>query len=408
MAAPTASPAASARASASGPRVSRLAVRAAAVPSDGRGDGAAVYKELGMYSLRKRIEDAVVHVETTASSALELEEARKIKQEEVLRRRNLWDNPAKSHETLSDLADAIRVVDHLKDLRYKAEEAKLISQLSEMDAINGELFKQAYKSSIDASEYLDRYQMYKLLKGPYDKEGACVIVTAVSDGVASELWAEKIFGMYTSWAQKQGCKIGLIEKITSTNGHVRSAAMEIESEYMFGTLSGEKGMHRMIYPSLENSGTYQAVSARVDIIPLFLDRPFNLHMDDIDLDISPSFDDYKKQDNRNGAAVMVQHKPSGVTAESSGERSYFANKLKAISRLKAKLLLIARELRVSDTKMISKQAIEDKWNRETRRYTFGPQKCVHDLHTGTQLSGLNSVLEGDIEPFIRGRIISRQ
>jgi hypothetical protein len=74
-------------------------------------------------------------------------------------------------------------------IRYivQAEEAKLISQLSEMDAINGELFKQAYKSSVDASEYLDRYQMYKLLKGPYDKEGACIIVTAVSNGVTSEV-----------------------------------------------------------------------------------------------------------------------------------------------------------------------------------------------------------------------------
>jgi hypothetical protein len=92
----------------------------------------------------------------------------------------------------------------------------------------------------------------------------------------------------------------------------------------------------------------------------------------------------------------------------TGERSYFANKLKATGRLKAKLLLIARELRVSDTKMINKQAIVDKWNRETRRYTFGPQKCVDDLSSGTQLSDLNSVLEGDIEPFIRGRIISRQ
>ena len=56
-----------------------------------------------------------------------------------------------------------------------------------MDVINGELFKQAYKSSVDASEYLDRYQMYKLLKGPFDKEGACIIVTAVSDCVASEV-----------------------------------------------------------------------------------------------------------------------------------------------------------------------------------------------------------------------------
>ncbi|CAD6272278.1 unnamed protein product [Miscanthus lutarioriparius] len=408
MAADT-SPAACARASASGLHTGRLAVRAAALPADGRGgDGAASYKKLGLYSLKKRIEDAVVRVETTASSALELEEAQRIKQEEVLRKRNLWDNPAKSHETLSALADAIRVVDHLKDLRFKAEEAKLISQLSEMDAINGELFKQAYKSSVDASEYLDRYQMYKLLKGPYDKEGACIIVSAVSNGVTSELWAEKVFGMYTSWARKQGYKVGLIEKIFSTSGHIQSAAMEIESEYMFGTLSGEKGMHQMIYSSLENSDIDQALSARVDIIPLFLDRPVDLHLDDGDIETSPSPSVHKKRDRRNGAAVRVQHVPSGVTAESSGERSYFANKLKATSRLKAKLLLVARELRVSDIKLINRQAIEDKCNSETRRYTFGPQKLVHDLNTGIQLSDLNSVLEGDIEPFIRGRVTSRQ
>jgi len=35
--------------------------------------------------------------------------------------------------------------------------------------------------------------------------------------------------------------------------------MEIESEYMFGILSGEKGMHRMIYSSLENSDKYQVI-----------------------------------------------------------------------------------------------------------------------------------------------------
>jgi hypothetical protein len=74
-------------------------------------------------------------------------------------------------------------------IRYdvQAEEAKLISQLAGMDVINGELFKQAYDISLDASEFLDRYEMYKLLKGPYDKEGACIIVTAGSEGVASEV-----------------------------------------------------------------------------------------------------------------------------------------------------------------------------------------------------------------------------
>nr|AAT93880.1 hypothetical protein [Oryza sativa Japonica Group] len=282
--APTAPSPASVRAAASPRCCSRSrpwssAGRVAALPADGRGDGAstaASYKELGLYSLKKRIEDAVVRVETTASSALEMEEARRIRQEEVLRGRNLWDNPAKSHETLSALADAIRVVDHLKDLRYKAEEAKLISQLSEMDVINVELFKQAYKTSVDATEFLDRYQMYKLLKGPYDKEGACIIVTAGSD-----------------------------------------------------------------------------------------DRPVNLHLDENDLEISPSPSDHKRRDHRN-SAIRVQHIRTGVTAESSGERSYFANKMKAISRLKAKLLVISRELRSSNLKTIKRQTVEELYSRETR------------------------------------------
>ncbi|KAL5202514.1 hypothetical protein ABZP36_013466 [Zizania latifolia] len=402
----TAAAAASVRAAAA---IRSRAGRVGALPADGRGDGVSVasYKELGLYSLRKRIEDAVVRIEMTASSALDMEEARRIKQEEVLRGRNLWDNPAKSHESLSSLADAIRVVDHLKDLRYKAEEAKLISQLAEMDVINVELFKQAYETSVDATEFLDRYEMSKLLKGPYDKEGACIIVTAGSEGVPSELWAEKLFCMYASWARKQGCKEGLVEKIASTNGRIWTAAIEIESEYMFGSLSGEKGRHRMIYPSVDNPGTYEAMSARVDIIPLFLDRPVNLHLDDNDLDISPSPSEYKRWNHRNGAAVMVQHMPTGVTAESSGERSYFANKLKAISRLKAKLLVISRELRTSDVKKIKRQTVEDLCSSETRRYKFGPHKLVHDLNTGLQLSEMNSVLEGDINPFIRRRIISR-
>jgi protein subunit release factor B len=74
-----------------------------------------------------------------------------------------------------------------------------------------------------------------------------------------QLWAAKVFGMYTSWARKQGCKVGLIEKISSMSGHVWSSAMEIESEYMFGLLSGEKGMHRMTHSSLENSDKYQVI-----------------------------------------------------------------------------------------------------------------------------------------------------
>ncbi|KAL6273008.1 hypothetical protein ACE6H2_023700 [Prunus campanulata] len=70
-----------------------------------------------------------------APLALELEEARRNKQEQQIRDYNLWDDTTKSSEILAKLADSAKVVDALKDLTYKAEEAKLITRLAEIDAI---------------------------------------------------------------------------------------------------------------------------------------------------------------------------------------------------------------------------------------------------------------------------------
>lgn len=74
---------------------------------------------LGLFSLKKKIEDAVVRAEMLAPTALELEEASQNKQEAIIRGYNLWDDPAKSNELLTNLADTAKVVDALKDLTYK-------------------------------------------------------------------------------------------------------------------------------------------------------------------------------------------------------------------------------------------------------------------------------------------------
>lgn len=69
--------------------------------------------------MKKNIEDTVLRAESLAPTALELEEARKIEQEEMIRGYNLWDDPTKSNEILVKLADSAKVVDALKDLKYK-------------------------------------------------------------------------------------------------------------------------------------------------------------------------------------------------------------------------------------------------------------------------------------------------
>lgn len=76
---------------------------------------------LGFFSLKKKIEDAVLRAEMSAPTALELEEVRRIKQEEIMRGCNLWDDPAKSNEILGRFADSAKAIDALKDLKYKVK-----------------------------------------------------------------------------------------------------------------------------------------------------------------------------------------------------------------------------------------------------------------------------------------------
>lgn len=77
----------------------------------------------------------------------------------------------------------------------QAEEAKLITQLAEMDAINYGLFEQAYSASLDVSKFLDQYAMLKLLKGPYDAEGAAMVIEAGPGGMHDEVWCSVLFMM---------------------------------------------------------------------------------------------------------------------------------------------------------------------------------------------------------------------
>ena len=82
-------------------------------------DTLSLFTCLGLFSLKKKIEDAVLRAEMLAPLALELEEERRNEQEQLIRKYDLWDDTAKSNEILAKLADSVRVVDALRDLTYK-------------------------------------------------------------------------------------------------------------------------------------------------------------------------------------------------------------------------------------------------------------------------------------------------
>ncbi|KAL9232611.1 hypothetical protein vseg_007702 [Gypsophila vaccaria] len=379
-------------------RISHCQVRA----SQSLDDNDKVFKQLGMFSLRKKIEDAVLRAEMLAPHALQLEEDKRIRQEEKIRDYNLWDDPMKSNEMLAKFARSAKVVDALKDVRYKIEEAKLIQELAETDAVHYKLFKQAYMASVDATNFLDWYQMSKLLKGSYDMHGASLVIRAGDSGSYSEIWAERLLNMYINWAEKKGRKGRVLEKYSLKGGGIKSATIEFEFEFAYGYLLGEEGVHHMM-GSPNGSTLNEASQAAVEVTPLFLDTVSDLTIDDKDLIVSyTSSSGAEKQ--AVASAVHIQHVPTGISVQSSGERNKFTNQVKALNRLKAKLLVIMSQQGVADVSSITRDAIVDIWKQDTRLYNLQPNKVVEDMKTGVQLPDSNSVLNGNIDLLIGAHV----
>ncbi|KAJ1375478.1 Peptide chain release factor class I/class II [Sesbania bispinosa] len=341
--------------------------------------------------------DAVLRAEMFASAALEMEEARWTKQEEVVRDCDLWDDPAKSNDILVKLANSAKV----------AEEAKLIKQLAEVNAIDYGLYKQAYDASLDVSKILDQYELSKLLKGPFDTAGACLIIKAGPGGIHPKLWAEQLLNMYLRWAERQGYEGRVVDRCPVKNRGINSATIEFEFECAYGYLSGERGVHNLIRGSPSGSSQLEDSSAIVDVIPMYLENVLDLEIDSEDLIISSPLI-HGEQKRLTELTVCIQHLPTGISVQSSGERNQFANKMKALNRLKAKLQVIAREQGVANINSIRKDNIANLWQEETRRYVSHPYKLVHDVKTGIETRDLNSVLDGNIESLIAAHINTRE
>ena len=106
--------------------------------------------------------------------------------------------------------------------------------------------------------------------------------------------------------------------------------------------------------------------------------------------------------NKTSSAIRITHFPTGIVVTCQNERSQHMNKDKAMQMLKAKLYMLAKENNAEKLSDIRGEIKNIAWGSQIRSYFLQPYQLVKDLRTGVEVAQADSVLDGNIDPFING------
>lgn len=249
-----------------------------------------------------------------------------------------------------------------------------------------------------------------MLDGEDDPNNAIVSINAGAGGTEAQDWAEMLFRMYSRWIEKRGYQMDIIDFQPGDEAGIKSVTFTAGGNYAYGYLKTETGVHRLVRISPFNAGGKRHTSfASVFVYPE-LDSEIVVEVDDKDLRI----DVYRAQGaggqhvNKTNSAVRITHLPTGIVVQCQQEKSQFRNKDMAMKVLKARLY--QHEKQKQDEKL---QEIHDgkgdiAWGNQIRSYVLHPYQLVKDHRTKLEVGNVTRVLDGAIDLFIEGMLLSKK
>ena len=330
----------------------------------------------------------------------------KNKLEDQTMNNDFWDDIDNAKDTLKNISN----ID--KDILEIDKITKLFRELSddiELLAMGEDYDEDIVNRYLLFKNIFEKFETKTMLNRKYDKSGAILTIHPGAGGTESQDWASMLFRMYTRWCEKNDFLYKIIDYQDGDEAGLKEATIEIDYQYIYGLLSSESGVHRLVRISPFDSNNRRHTSfAAVFIYPILEDDE-ELKVQDKDLRI----DTYRASGaggqhvNKTDSAVRITHIPTNIVVQCQNQRSQLKNKQIAMKLLKSKLFQFQLDAKSTNLKDIVSDKKSIEWGSQIRSYVFHPYSLVKDHRTNHETSNISDVMDGAIDKFMRYYLINK-
>ena len=313
-----------------------------------------------------------------------------------------WDNQDAAQKVSRRLTSLKNVLQQYNDLAQRGEDVSILWQMA-VEENDQSLSAEIEKELRSVEEDLEAMELQLLLGGSYDMNNAIISLNAGAGGTEAQDWVDMLFRMYFRWAEKKGMTVEILDFLPGEEAGTKNVTALIKGDYAYGYLKAERGVHRLVRISpFDASGRRHTSFASVDVIPeVEEDNTVEINPNDLRIDTYRAGGAGGQHVNKTDSAVRITHLPTGIVVQCQNERSQHANRLAAMKILQARLFQLRLKEKEQELEAQRGEQQEIGWGSQIRSYVFQPYTMVKDHRTNIEIGNVESVMDGNIDPFIQ-------
>ncbi len=319
---------------------------------------------------------------------------------------NDQENAQKVMRKISDHRDYVQRYQNLADRHKDLDELlELVEEEGDEETVTEiQHDLEELKRSVDAVEFQN------MLGERDDPNNALLTIHPGAGGTESQDWAQMLMRMYLRWIENNQYECDILDLQNGDEAGIKSVTIEVKGKFAYGYLKAEAGVHRLVRISPFDANSRRHTSfASVFVFPE-IDDTIEIKIDPNDLRI----DTYRASGaggqhvNKTSSAVRITHIPSGIVVQCQSERSQHRNKDSAMKILMSRLYQKKKDEEEEKMSEIQKSKKDISWGSQIRSYVFHPYTMVKDHRTNIETSNTQAVMDGQLDQFIQGYLMSKK